>query len=41
LNYTGIGSWKRYNQTQDVTVNYTVGTVEKPNLGGTGGGVGA
>ena len=33
-----FGEYKRSGLTQDVTVNYTVGTVEKPNLGGTGGG---
>ena len=36
-----FGEYKRSGLTQDVTVNYTVGTVEKPNLGGSTGGVGA
>ena len=32
-----FGEYERSGLTQEVTVNYTVGTVEKPNLDGTGG----
>ena len=40
-NFTNKNGWQQSGLVQNVKVNYEVGTVEKPNLGGTGGGVGA